>query len=180
MTKLYVGFSKSKKKFPIFSWIVQLYERKPYSHIYLRLDTKNKFTSDKFLHAAEGKVQNMSGTQFHKRNEIVYEYSIAVDPNLYRLIINALHEASGDDYGFMQNIGIVLADFLELFGKKIKNPWQKGFNCSEFAMYILKKIYPENFVNYDKNLIKPSDLEKELECLLDKSRVDKVIDNTKE
>ena len=72
--KISIGFSKSKKKFPIGSWLIRAYQRTPYSHVYIRLHVgppSKMFPSDKILHASEGLVQNMSGTAFDKKHEVV-------------------------------------------------------------------------------------------------------------
>lgn len=171
MKKIVVGFSKSKKKFPIGSWIIQLYQNTKFSHTYIRLLTKPKFPSDKILHASEGLVQNMSGTMFDKKHKIINEFEIMVpdvivkdaitkdDLPLYQVLINILHETAGDDYSFMQNVGILYVDLMRwLFKKRVKNPWSKGWNCSEFVALILKQIYPKQFKTLDINTITPKEL----------------------
>jgi hypothetical protein len=171
MKKIIIGFSKSKKKLPIGSWIIRLYQNTKFSHTYIKLLTKPKFPSDKILHASEGLVQNMSGTMFDKKHQVIDEFEISIPDiivkdklvkdhlPLYRSIVNILHEISGDDYNFMQNIGIFYVDIMRIFFKKrVKNPWIKGWNCSEFVAYILKAIYPKEFKTLDINTITPKEL----------------------
>jgi hypothetical protein len=160
MKSLIVGFSKSKKPFPLGSWTIRLYQGgTKYSHIYIRLPVKgNKFPSDKILHASEGKVQNMSGTQFDKRHEVVQEFTIKVKKSLYNQVVKEMHEASGDDYSIMQNVGIVLVDICRLFGVRIKNPFTSGWNCSEFVAVILQTIMPQEFENISPDTVTPQDI----------------------
>lgn len=166
MKQIYVGFSKSKKKFAIASWLIRVYQGfTSYSHVYIRIRMKN-LPSDKIFHASEGKIQNMSGTQFDKRHEVVEEYCITVDDGTYRKAIRELHEASGDDYGLLQNLGIVYVDLMrEFFNKKVSNPFTKGFNCSEFVREQLEIIYPITYEKTDVNSTTPKDMNIELKKL---------------
>lgn len=156
MRTIIIGFSKSKKKLPIGSWIIRLYQWSEYSHIYIRIPT-TKFPSDIIIHSSEGKVQRMSGTQFNKRHKVIKEYKLLISQEMYTKIINEMHEISGDDYGIMQNIGIVWVNFLQLFNIRSTNPWKSGWNCSEFVAHILNKIYP-NKLNFKLNTVIPKDI----------------------
>lgn len=171
MKKIIVGFSKSKKNFTIASWLVRLYQWTDFSHTYIRLLTKGKFPSDKILHASEGLVQNMSGTQFDKKHKVVKEFEIEV-PNiivndkykdekttLYKCMINTMHETSGDNYSVLQNIGILYVCLMKkILNKRVKNPWPQGWNCSEFVATILATIYQE-FDDIDPNTVTPKEIE---------------------
>lgn len=157
MRQVIVGFSKSRKLIPIGSWTIRLYQNTEFSHCYIRLPMTN-FPSDKILHASEGKVQNMSGTQFDKRHRIVKEFAIPVTEDIYRNVINELHEASGDDYSIMQNVGIILVDVARLLGIKMRNPWTRGWNCSEFVAVVLLQMIPKYFLDIDPNTITPKQI----------------------
>lgn len=178
MKKLVVGFSRSRKRFPIASWLIRLYQQTAFSHTYIRLLTKPRFPSDKILHASEGLVQNMSGTMFDIKHEVTDEFEITVpdkivrdkitgdDLTMYKALTNIMHEASGDDYSLMQNVGIIYVDFMRaVFKKRVKNPWTKGWNCSEFVAFILKNIYPNSFGNLDINTVTPKEVYEILERL---------------
>lgn len=168
MKTIIVGFSKSKKKFPVASWLIRLYQLSEYSHVYIRLQMNKGsiFPSDKILHASEGKIQNMSGTQFDKRHEVIEEFEIEVSANMYKQILIQLHEASGDDYSVLQNVGIFLVDFVRIFGFVIKNPWVTGWNCSEFVASILIHIFPSDFKHLDPNTCTPKNIYNILKRLL--------------
>jgi hypothetical protein len=158
MSKIIVGFSKSKLKFPIGSWAIRAYQGTPFSHTYIRVESKRPDRSDHILHASEGIIQHMSGTQFDKKHQVVYEYEIDIPEEKFMELKNAMHELSGANYSVMQNLGIVLVDFMAIFGKHIKNPWQKGWNCSEFVMDMLKLVFPGKYDHIDSNTVTPKQL----------------------
>ena len=157
MRDFVIGFSKSKKKFPIASWLIRLYQMTPFSHTYIRIKPRI-FTTDDIIHASEGKVLRMSETQFDKRHEVVEEFHMQIEDDLYMEILDVMHEASGDDYGIMQNVGIIYVDIARILGFRVVNPFQTGWNCSEFVVTILKKIHPKDFQHLDQNTVTPKEL----------------------
>jgi hypothetical protein len=171
MKKIIVGFSRSKKKFPIASWAIMAYQCTKFSHTYIRLLTKGKFPSDKILHASEGLVQNMSGTMFDLKHQVIDEFEISIPDILvldkttndkvpmYKALVNIMHETSGDNYSLLQNFGILYVDFMRrIFKKRVKNPFTKGWNCSEFVAFILKNVYPKQFNKLDINTVTPKEV----------------------
>lgn len=159
MRQITVGFSKSKKSFPIASWAIRLYQNTPFSHVYLR-EKIRVFKDDLIIHASEGLVQRMSQFQFDKKHEVVVEFTINIEDDLrYYELKDMMHKYSGDNYSVMQNVGIVWVDFCRnLCGKRKENPWQKGWNCSELVMVILQKLFPKEFEGYDPNTVTPKEV----------------------
>lgn len=155
--RLTVGFSRSKKKFAPASWAIMAYQQTMFSHTYIRLTPKS-LPSDIIIHASEGKVQRMSETQFDKRHLVVEEYKLDLPDDIYQKVKNEMHEISGDDYSIIQNVGIILVDFIAIFGKHIANPWQKGWNCSEFVMDMLKIAFPTKYDHIDSNTVTPKQI----------------------
>lgn len=169
--KIVVGFSKSKKKFAPASWAIRMYQGgTKFSHVYIRLYSNGSLPSDRILHASEGKIQGMSGTQFDKRHCPVEEYEIEVSNRIYKQITDQMHETCGDDYSVMQNVGVALVDLCEVFGIHIRNPFRRGWNCSEFVSVILRNIHPVEFGAIDKNVITPKQVNKILKRLGYESR----------
>ena len=164
MRHIKIGFSKSKKKFAIMSWLIRLYQCTKFSHVYIRIATPF-LGSDTITHASEGKILRMSEYQFDKRHETVEEIEIQIDDENFKKMILELHKASGDDYGMMQNVGIVIVDMLNFFNIKIKNPWQQGWNCSEFVCIMLQKSNPEIVKNIDPQTVTPKQIYKLLKSL---------------
>lgn len=177
MNTLIVGFSRSKKKFPIGSILIRLYQGWVlYSHVYIRMKS-SKSVSDNINHASEGLVFRMSETEFNKKHIIFEEYEVEIPDiqvfnphrqsttNLVRYIKDEMHELAGADYSIRQNVGLVLVDLLSLFNIKISNPWKEGWNCSEFVMNILDEIYPKEFLHLKKDTVTPKDIHKILNYL---------------
>lgn len=158
MKKIIIGFSMSKKKFPIGSWIIRIYQWTRFSHVYIRVSQRH-LPSDTILHASEGKVQKMSGTQFDLRHEVVYEFSYEISNKTFLDLMRESHEISGDDYSVLQNVGIIFVDFLRIFGIIIRNPFRKGWNCSEYAFTLAKHALKSNKLNnIDPNTVTPKQL----------------------
>jgi len=155
MKTIIIGFSRSTVKFPIFSWLVQVYQGfTPYSHCYIKLITTPSLPSNTILHAAEGQVCQYSETAFLTRNKIIKEFLIDVPDNIYeKLKREYFHEKSGESYSILQNIGLVYARFF-----RTSNPFTNGWNCSEYAAEILKYIYPNKFAYLDGNKVTPKDI----------------------
>lgn len=171
MKKIIVGFSRSNKRIPLFSWLVRIYQWTSFSHTYIKIPFKHRFASDKILHASEGLVQNMSGTQFNKKHIVTDEFEIYLPDimvkdkltnttrSLYHALLTVMHETAGDNYNYMQNIGIAYVDLMRrIFNKRVKNPWRKGWNCSEFVVSILKIVYPEDFSDLDPDTVTPKEI----------------------
>lgn len=156
MRNLTIVFTKSKKKLAIGSWLIRLWTRKPYSHVALRFDSQI-FKSPTYYQASDGLVNYMSGSQFLKKHEIIRGYHLAVSDEEYSTIRNECHEEAGAPYGFMQNVGIIIADFFKLFGKKIENPFKKGRNCSELLyVHVFSNL---DYKELDPDLVKPHHIE---------------------
>lgn len=107
----------------------------------------------------------MSEPQFDKRHFVTEEFEIEVTDEVYSKIKKELHYASGDDYGLMQNVGIVIVDFLSMLGIKIRNPWQRGWNCSEFVCILMKKSHPELVKDIDPQTVTPKQIYKLLKSV---------------
>ncbi len=193
MKKIVVGFSRSKKSFPVFSWLIRLYQWTKFSHTYIRLSF-GVLPSDNIIHASEGVVQNMSETIFNKKHEVTDEFEVYIPDiivkdritkdnlPLYRVLYNILHETSGDDYSIMQNVGIVYVDIMRyVFKKEVKNPWTAGWNCSEFVAIILRTVYPSQFKELDVETITPKQVYQILKELSEDERfkIQKIKKNNK-
>lgn len=137
----------------------------PFSHMYIRIPFKEmgKFPSDRIVHASEGLIQHMSATVFDTKHHVVKEFEIEISKEKWNHIKRQdLHEKAGEPYSIIQNIGIVLVHLMRLIDITMKNPWQKGWNCSEFCLDILEDYDKETYSKYDKNLVIPRDLYNEL------------------
>lgn len=157
MKELTIVFTKSKKKFPIASWLIRLWTGKPYSHCARCFTVYEDITM--YYQSSEGKINYENEKAFSKKHEIVKLYTIEVTEEMYVNISKACLKDAGVEYGVMQNIGIALVDICALFGKKIDNPWKRGKNCSE-ALYVnvFKPMFPD--LDYNPDTIKPHYIER--------------------
>ena len=163
MRDLKIVFTKSKKTLPIGSWLIRLWTWKEYSHVAVCFDTTKYFGTKTYYQASDGLVNYMSEEQFLKKHEIVKSYTMSVPESVYKLIRSECHKEAGANYGFLQNVGIALADILSLVGISISNPWKRGRNCSEL-LYVKIPALSEA-VSYRPDLIKPHHIENILKIL---------------
>lgn len=167
MRDMKIVFTKSKKRFPIFSWLIQLWTGKPYSHVAREVVRRDWGAG--YYHASEGKVNYEHENVFNVKHEIVRSYTVSIPTELEMKIRKECWSECGNDYGMLQNLGIVLVDICKIFGVRVTNPWKKGRNCSELLyLTVFKQIHPE--LDYDPDTIKPHHIDdilttKYRECL---------------
>lgn len=156
--KVKIVFTKSKKRLPIFSWFIRLWTWKPFSHVALEVPV-SFLKRPMYWQANEGKVNYEYADNFDREHEITHSYEISIHESIYSKMKTLRLMAAGENYGYLQNIGIVLVDIAKLLGFNIKNPWKKGRNCSELLyVYVLKPMFPE--LNYNPDTIKPHHIDK--------------------
>jgi len=174
MKEITIGFSTSKKKLAIASWAIMFYQNTKFSHTYLR-ETLRVFKDDLIIHASEGSVQRMSQYQFDKKHKVVEEYIITIENReTYQKMKDIMHKHSGARYSVLQNVGILYVDLMNsIFNKNVKNPWQKGWNCSELVAVVLNEMFPKYFDKYDPNTITPKQVNIVLKKLADKNLIKK-------
>lgn len=154
MRSFTIGFSKSTIPFPIGSYAIRLYQGTEYSHVFVILDTARHLGSDTVYQSSRGMVNCMSLDVFLEENEIVEIHRIEVPDDVYVAIRNGLHSETGRHYGTLQNLGIPISDLLN-----IKNPWKKGYNCSELIYEkVLLPLNPDLSLHYDKDTVTPKDV----------------------
>lgn len=151
MRNMYVGFSRSSIKFPVFSKIIQWYLGTSFSHTYIRFysDTLNR---NIIYESAGGGVKFVGSREWKKRNYSVVEFSVPIKEELYVDLMRQLIDYAGIEYGFWQNIGVAISDFLRLR----ENPIKKGKNCSELVSEVLIKLGFS--VPKEPNLMTPKDV----------------------
>jgi hypothetical protein len=138
MTTLRIGFSKPKSFFPIFSWAIRLFEKTPYSHVFIRWQTSQGVM---ICYQASGAQINFMGPYaFNKHMTIVDEFEFNNIPddswdNLMRFCLNEV----GKDYALL---GVLFIPFVRLFKLK-SNPFCRGENqqyCAELVTRALAHV----------------------------------------
>jgi hypothetical protein len=163
MRKLYIGLSRTHKG-KIGSVLLQKYMGTPYSHTFFEFDTQRLFGDTTIFHSAMSSgVSYWSNTNFEKINYKTHLYEIEIEDDTYRKIRAKLHRHAGDQYAFLQNIGILFFDFFKNLGISIKNPFRKNENCSELIFIALVELHPELKEQYDPNTIRPDHIHDILE-----------------
>jgi len=151
MKRISVGFSKSKSKFGIFSWLIRKWYNIDYSHTYIRFH-KN---GEDLIHQASGlKVNVTNNTKFNENSSIIKEFIFYVDDFSYNNIEEYCIKQIGTGYSFSQVISI----FIQKFLPKFKGFGGKGFICTEFVMrslLISSKVKPY-ILGYNLDHISPS------------------------
>lgn len=149
---LKIVFTKSKKKFPLFSKLIMWWTNKPYSHVAREVIRQDWGAG--YYQASEGNVNYEHESIFSKKHKIVKEYKLLVPKDLETEIRKACWQECGKKYGMLQNLGIALVDI----GICKDTPWKDGRNCSELIyLKVLKNMIPE--LNYNPDTIKPHQIE---------------------
>ena len=135
MKKIKIGFSKPKGKwFPIFSWLIRLYEKTPYSHVYVRWGTRVGFGI--CYHAASHFVHFLSDLIFLKKVYVIEEFEFEIDDQHFDQVLMFCLENCGREYGLLEVLGIPIMDLLKLE----KNPFGEGEGkqyCAQLVARVL-------------------------------------------
>lgn len=155
MRTLTLGFSRSTKKFAIFSWALQAWDKVPYSHVYFKFENSRN-PDIPLIYQASGTMLNfMSEEVFLEHNKVVEEYPLKVSDEAYNDILRDCMKFAGRPYGKWQIIGIALADILKLKKNLFANK-DKLFVCSEWSAKQMKRL---GYIFYkDNDLVKPIDI----------------------
>jgi hypothetical protein len=153
LKKVTIGFSRPKNRFfPWASWLIRAYQGfTPYSHTYLEFYSESINRS--LIYEAVGTGVRFVGQKYWERKaHSTHSFTLEIKKCNYDRLIQYCVDHEGENYGFLQNIGVVIAN---LFGMK-KNPFPRGRNCSEEIGNILKLEGYE--INKDVNLLTPKDI----------------------
>lgn len=131
---LIVGFSKSKG-FKPFSWLIRLFEGTKYSHNYLKI-SNNYFLDFDIYQASKNMVNHVVEKHFLEENAVVAEFSIPVDLEQKKAILNYARHKLGRPYSTLTIAGI----FLSKFGIHINSLFkgEQSYICSELVARALK------------------------------------------
>lgn len=153
--KLIIGFSRAKSPWAIGSKSIQLAEKRPYSHTYVRY-TSPVSEVEIVAQASHGFVNQQSFQIFQQKNLVIREYTFEVDAEKFKTLLKYIDENLGKPYSRIQIIFIALK---KLFWIDVDaNNKDDAFICSEFATRVLEVINVLNTLHEDT--ITPSDLEK--------------------
>lgn len=162
--KIFIDFTKpdKHKKFPIFSWLIRLWQRTPYSHVRIRWINSAK---QELIFEASGTKVKLIGEVAAKdiHNIVVKSYEVEASKAEYRNLIK-LFKYSSVEYGMAQIVGIGLANWLGLK----KNPLSQGRKsqvCSELlGLFMVNVKRWQVPINLD--IAGPKEIDQALEKLI--------------
>lgn len=148
-----IGFSRSKSKFKIGSKIIQLGEKRPYSHSYVRF---SYLGSDLIAQASHGMVNIVNFKYFAKENIVVGQYKIECSQQQFDdLLLKYVLENLGKKYGYVELLLIAIKKLIRI---ELPDEHKDDYViCSQFASNVAALIGLK-FTNAS-NYITPSDLE---------------------
>ncbi len=157
--KLVVGFSKSTKVLPVFSWAIRLWEKTEYSHCYTQFENRRHPELPLIYQASHDMMNFMSRSVFLTQNAVIEEFTIEISDEAYDRLMYKAIQLVGKPYGVKQIAGIVLSQLLGLD----KNPFltdKDTYTCSEWCGIVLKEL--GYVIPKDPNLLTPADVYKVL------------------
>lgn len=161
MRKIKIGFSKSKKKFAFFSWAIRLFQKTPFSHVYVR---RVAGFGEEYVYQASGAMVNFMGIDtFHQLHEVIEEFEFEISAEDTRNLLRKSIRFAGRPYGRKQIFAILLA---ELFGIKSKSlqDQEYAFICSELVVDLMDaaNICKKDSWGKSPDLVTPKDIYKKL------------------
>lgn len=150
------GFSRSIGCKP-FSKAIQLVEKRPYSHVYIKY--VDELTKDVMIfQASHGDVNVVSEAMFLASNIIIEEYEMQVLDSVYMTIRKKMNSLLGLKYSTLQILNIAVQKIFQTKDIKLVSNGNEQFICSELGYVILEEAYPK--VIADQESVTPSDFNK--------------------
>lgn len=153
--KIVVGFSRAKSKWAFGSKLIQLVEKRDYSHVFIRY-THPVSKVELVTQASHGMVHQTSFELFQEKNKVVKEYTFFIDTNKVAPLLTFIHQNIGKSYSQLQLVWIGVKKVLKIKIKTSNN--DSAYICSELGARILEVLGILN--TSDEDYITPSDLEK--------------------
>jgi hypothetical protein len=141
MNQIIVGFSRPKKWFSPFSWLIRLCTWTPYSHAYIRYE--NTYANRNVVFQASGLAVNfMNQEMFNGKEVVCAEFAIPISDSSKLSTVQFAIDSCGTPYGLGQVVGFGWVLFMRIFGKSVENPFYSGssYFCSELVADILAEL----------------------------------------
>ena len=172
MRDLIIGFSTNKDPKNVIAGSIRLIQGTEYSHVYVRTP-ESRYWNRSYIYQASGlKVNMMTNDVFLECNKVIKEFKISVPDDIYKEIVGFAMDQCGKSYGLMQLVGIAYVLGANcVTGGRHKNPWSKGFICSELVAVLLKMMDDDLHVSEfmkEKGLTYDTITPKDIEMLLER------------
>lgn len=150
MRTIRIGFSKPKGKwFPIFSWAIRVYERTPFSHVYIRWETKY---GPSLCYQASGQAINFMGPYaFDRHLTVVEEFEFEIPDESWEPLMSFCMENVGKEYDLLGVLGIPFVGLLKLSRNPFSNDENRQY-CAELVTRIFQHLGMG--LNMDANRVK--------------------------
>jgi hypothetical protein len=153
MKKITVCFSKPiNHPFPIGSYLIRCYLGTGYSHTSYHFEAP-KYDCTMVYEAVGSGIRFIEKQNWLKHAQIMKSITIEVPDEIYHKMMDVCIKKAGLSYGYMQNLGIVIANIFNLE----HNPFPAHENCSEILAEILEEAGYKFNKSYD--LVTPKDIE---------------------
>lgn len=150
MKKIIIGFSKPRNNFfPVFSWLIRLYERTSYSHVYIRWETK--WGTSLCYHAASVMLHFLGELAFKKKIHVIEEFQFEITDDQFDRLMLFCTTTSGYDYAVKEVFMIPLWD-LGLIKQYRDDPTRQY--CAELVIRALGEIDGVNSISERPDRIK--------------------------
>lgn len=150
-----IGFSYRKNS--IFSYLIRCVEQTPFSHVYIRKQSKY----GEYVYQASGLAVNFINIdRFKETNTIVKEYEMDIDPNYHDSLISFFVRHAGARYSFLGLVKIAVKLIAKRMGLSIKisGDGNNTFVCSELAALLCKEVFRLKIIG-DLDYLTPKDLD---------------------
>lgn len=139
MKQITIGFSRACTTFPIFSWLIMLAQRTPYSHVYLKY--QDEYLGQLlYFQASHTLVNYMSQPVFLAQETIVKEFTFNISDATFLSTLQFAANQAGKPYGVLEICGLALVEFGSFIGIKIMNPFKDAGStwiCDQLVAAIL-------------------------------------------
>lgn len=154
-----VGFSTTNK---IMSRIIKWATRSKASHSYVLVTIAGEPI---VIHANAHGVNCDHYNKFKKDKKIVVEYKLLIDENKEKQAIATAVRLLDQPYDFLSIVGFGWVLLWKTFGCKVKNPFpnRSAYQCSEFALTVMRKAGINGLEDLKKELVAPEYLIERLE-----------------
>lgn len=151
MKTLTIGFSKSSKKFGIFSWIIMWGQGTKFSHVYLKYKA-DWADRDIYFQASHTSVNFMNSARFLGEETVIQEFEFAVDDAKFAKMQDFCLDNSAKPYGILSVFGFAYKIILNRFGFKVHNPI-----CNAAQTPVCSQLIAELLADLDVTI--PMDIE---------------------
>jgi len=141
MSMVEIGFSKSRKSFPIVGWLIQWMQLGRYSHTWCKLYYRGQWWA---IDATAHTVRVMPWERFLEDHRPVKVYRLSeLQVDAEKLFWWGM-KRSGQPYSKLEIIGNLFQIVLRWFGVHIKNPFGQGDRyqrCNELVAVALEEVF---------------------------------------